>query len=63
MFQTGLENRHYGRRDPPRCQRDTLYLQKLTLTLPTSGGCSLGVDRLRTEATEFSLDVPELWGE
>ena len=30
-----------------------LYLQKLALTSPTGGGCSVGIVRSRTEATEF----------
>jgi hypothetical protein len=30
-----------------------LYLQKLALTLPTSGGRSVGIVRSRTQATEF----------
>jgi hypothetical protein len=33
-----LENREYGRRDPSRWPRGTLYPQKLALTLPISGG-------------------------
>jgi hypothetical protein len=37
-----------------RCA-DTLYPQKLTLTSPASGGRSVGIVRLRTKATEFSL--------
>jgi hypothetical protein len=49
----GLENREYGRGDPLRWPRDTLYPQKLELTLPTSCGRSAGVFRLLTEATEF----------
>ena len=32
-----------------------LYPQKLALTSPTSGGRSVGVVRVRTKATEFSL--------
>jgi hypothetical protein len=35
--------------------RDTLYSQKLALTSPTSGGRLIGIVRLRTKATEFSL--------
>jgi hypothetical protein len=31
-----------------RWPRDTLYPQKLALTSPTSGGCSVGIVRLRT---------------
>jgi hypothetical protein len=43
-----LENREYGRRDPSRWPRDTLYPQKLTVTSPTSGGRSVGIVRSRT---------------
>jgi hypothetical protein len=32
-----------------------LYPQKLALTSPTSGGCSVGIGYSRTQATEFSL--------
>jgi len=32
-----------------------LYLQKLALTSPTGGGRSVGIVRVRTKATEFSL--------
>jgi hypothetical protein len=49
----GLENREYGRGNPLRWRRDTLYQQKLTLTSPTRGGRSVGIVRLRTKATEF----------
>jgi hypothetical protein len=52
---SGQESRDYGRRDPSRLPRDTLYLQKLALTSLTSGGRSVGVVRSRTEATEFSF--------
>ena len=34
-----------------------LYPQKLALTLPTGGGRSVGIVRVRTKATEFGLDV------
>jgi hypothetical protein len=34
----GLESREYGSRDQSRWPRSTLYLQKLALTPPTSGG-------------------------
>jgi hypothetical protein len=30
--------------------RDTVYLQKLALTSPTSGGPSVGIVRLRTKS-------------
>jgi hypothetical protein len=53
----GLEIREYGRRDPSRWPRGTLYPRKLALTSPTSGGHSVGIVRSRTLATEFSLVV------
>jgi hypothetical protein len=52
---SGLEIREYGLRDPSRWPRGTFYPQKLTLTSPTSGGRSVGIVRLRTQATEFSF--------
>jgi hypothetical protein len=52
---SGLENREYGRVDPSRWLRGTLYPQKWALTSPTSGGRSVGIVRSRTKATEFSL--------
>jgi hypothetical protein len=52
---SGLEIREYGRRDPSRWPRGTLYPQKLALTSPTSGGRTVGIVRLWTQATEFSL--------
>jgi hypothetical protein len=42
---SGLENREYGRRDPSRSPRGTLYPQKLALSSPTSGGHSVGIVR------------------
>jgi hypothetical protein len=53
----GLENREYGLGDPLCSPRDTLYLQKLTLTLPTVGGRSVGIVRLQTKATEFIIII------
>jgi hypothetical protein len=50
---SGLENREYGRGDPLRWPRDTLYPQKWALTSSTSRGRSVGIVRLRTKATEF----------
>jgi hypothetical protein len=50
-----LEIREYGRKDPSRWSRDTLYPQKLAPTSPTSGGRSVGIVRSWTEATEFSF--------
>jgi hypothetical protein len=52
---SGLETREYGRRDPSRLPRGTLYPQKLTITSPTSGGRSVGIVRSRTQTMEFSL--------
>jgi hypothetical protein len=50
---SGLENRECGRKDPSRRSRGSLYPQKLALTLPTSGGRSVGIVGSRTEATVF----------
>jgi hypothetical protein len=52
---SGPESREYGRRDPSRWPRGTLYPQKLALISPTNGGCLVGIVRLRTQATEFSF--------
>jgi hypothetical protein len=46
---SGQENRINKRGDPLRWPRDTIYLQKLALTSPTSGGRSVGMARLRTK--------------
>jgi hypothetical protein len=54
---TGLEIREYGRRNPSRWQRGTLYPQKLALTSLTSGGRSVGIVRSLAQATEFCLFV------
>jgi hypothetical protein len=51
----GLESWECVRRDPSRWPRGILYLQKLALTSPTSGGRSVGIVRSRTQATEFSF--------
>jgi hypothetical protein len=51
---TGLENREYGRREPSRWPRGTIYPQKLALSSPTSGGRSVGIVRSRTQAMELS---------
>jgi hypothetical protein len=55
---SGLENLEYGRGDPLRWPRNTLYPQKLALTSPKSGGRSVGIVLSRTKATESSL-VPK----
>jgi hypothetical protein len=52
---SGLERREYGRRDPSRGPRGTLYPQTLALTSPTSGGRSVDIVRWRTQTTEFSV--------
>jgi hypothetical protein len=52
---SGLEIREYGRRDPSRRPRGTLYSQKVELTSRTSGGRSVGIVRSRTQATEFNF--------
>jgi hypothetical protein len=52
---SGLENRDYGRRDPSRWSRGTLFPQMLALTSTTSGGHSVGIVGSRTQATEFSF--------
>jgi hypothetical protein len=54
---SGLENRDYCRREPSPWSHDTLYPQKLALTLSTNDGRSVGVVRLRTKATEFSFII------
>jgi hypothetical protein len=52
---SGLKYRDYDRRDQSRWPRGTLYLQNLALTSLTSGGCSVGIVRSRTQTTEFSF--------
>jgi hypothetical protein len=49
----GLEIRDYGRGDPLRCPRDTLYPRKLSLTSLTSGCRSVGIIHSRTKAKKF----------
>jgi hypothetical protein len=50
-----LENWEYGRRDPSRWPRGTLFPQKLAITSPTSGGRLVGIVRSRTQTMEFSF--------
>jgi hypothetical protein len=50
-----LENREYGREDPSRWPRSTLYPQKLAVTSLTSGSRTVGVVRSRTHTMEFFL--------
>jgi hypothetical protein len=47
---SGLQSREYGREDP---SRGTLYPQSLALTMPISGGRTVGIVRSRTPATEY----------
>jgi hypothetical protein len=54
---SGLQSRDYGRRDPSCWPRGILYPQTFSLTSPTSGGRSVGIVRLRTQATEISLNL------
>jgi hypothetical protein len=57
---SGLENREYGRGEPLRWPRDTLYPQKrLALTSQTYGGRSVSIVHLRTKITEFFFDTIE----
>jgi hypothetical protein len=51
---SGLEIREYGRRDSSSWPRGFLYPQKFALASLTSDGRSVGIVRLRTQATEFS---------
>jgi hypothetical protein len=53
----GLENREYGRRDPSRSPRGTLYPQNLAVTSPSSG-IAVGIFRSRTQATKFVESNP-----
>jgi hypothetical protein len=55
LYRICLEDLEYGRRDPSRLTRGTLYPQKLALTSPTSGGSSVGIVRSRTQTMEFSF--------
>jgi hypothetical protein len=52
---SGLEKQEYGRRDPSRWPRDTLYSQKLVLTSLKSAGRSVGIVPSWNEVTEFEF--------
>jgi hypothetical protein len=54
---SGLDSQEYGRGDPLQRPRDNLYPQKLALTSPTSGSCSVGIVRSWTQATEYSIQL------
>jgi hypothetical protein len=62
---SGLQNREYGRKDPSRWPRDTLYPQKLALTSLTRCGRSVGIVRSWTKATELHYcsfsEAGKLW--
>jgi hypothetical protein len=58
---SGLENREYGRKEMSRWPRGILYPQMLALSSPTSGSHSVGIVRLQTQATEFSLVLVLSW--
>jgi hypothetical protein len=45
---SGLKILEYGRRDPSRWPRGTIYQQKFALTLPTSGCSSVDIVRSPT---------------
>jgi hypothetical protein len=49
---SGLQNSEYGRRDPSRWSRGTLYPQKLVSTSPISGCRTVGIVRSRTKTKE-----------
>jgi hypothetical protein len=50
---SGPGSRECGHRDPSCWPRGTLYLLKLTVASPRSGGRSVGIIRSRTQATGF----------
>jgi hypothetical protein len=50
---SGLGSREYGHRNPSRWPRGTLYPQKLALTSPTRGVCSVVIVLSRTQAMEY----------
>jgi hypothetical protein len=54
---SGSESREYGHRYASRSPLGTIYLQKLTLSSPTSGGRSVGIVCWRTQATLLSLET------
>jgi hypothetical protein len=49
------DNREHGRRDPLHWPHGSLSPQKFALTKPTSGSCSVGILRSRTQAMEFFI--------
>jgi hypothetical protein len=59
---SGLEIREYGRRDPSRLPRGTLYAQMLALTSSASGDRSVGIVHSRTQATVKNYAVGNMRG-
>jgi hypothetical protein len=60
---SGPEIRDYGRRGSPALTTQHPSIRKrLTLTLPTNGGDSVGIVRSRTQATEFVVTIESVWG-
>jgi hypothetical protein len=56
LVKSALANRDYGRRGSAALtMRHPTNQQKLALTSPTSGGCSVGIVRSRTKATELVI--------
>jgi hypothetical protein len=55
---SGLESREYGRRDPSRWQRGTVYPQNLVLTSSTSGSRSFDILRVRLCILCYSVPLP-----
>jgi hypothetical protein len=53
LLEEGLEIQEQGREDPLCWPCDTLYLRKLALTSPTSGGHSVGIVHSGIKATVF----------
>jgi hypothetical protein len=51
---SGLENREYDRKDPLYWPGNTLYPQKLALTLPTNGGRLVGIVRSRNLQVKYN---------
>jgi hypothetical protein len=54
-------NQDYGHGDRLLWLRNTLYPQKLSLILPTSGSRSVGIVHSRTKATEFVCLFVCIW--
>jgi hypothetical protein len=57
---SGLERREYGQRNLWHWPCNTLYLKKLALASPTSGGRSVGIVRSLTQATEL-IYIQNMW--